>query len=52
MPISEKMAMKIFMLSRTAYSLVVVKVASKRGWLIWTAMNSSPPTTADRPAAE
>ena len=43
--------MKIFMVSRTAYSVVVVKVASRRGWLIWTAMNSRPPATADRPAA-
>ena len=51
MPISEKTAMKIFTVSRTAYSVVVVKVASRRGCLIWTAMNSSPPTTADRPAA-
>src|SRR4029450_2452912 len=51
MPISEKTAMKIFMVSRTAYSVVVVNVASRCGCLIWTAMNSSPPTTADRPAA-
>ncbi len=43
--------MKIFMVSRTAYSVVVTKVASRRGWLIWTAMNSSPPTMADRLAA-
>ena len=33
MPISEKTAMKIFMVSRTAYSVVVVKVASRWGWL-------------------
>ena len=43
--------MKIFMVSRTAYSVVVVKVASRIGWLNWTAMNSSPPATAARPAA-
>ena len=43
--------MQIFMVSRTAYSVVVVKVASRWGWLIWTAMNSRPPATAARPAA-
>src|SRR5215203_5016213 len=51
MPISEKTVVKIFMVSRTAYSVVVMKVASRWGCLIWTAMNSSPPATADRPAA-
>ena len=41
-PISEKTAMKIFAVSRTAYSVVVVNGASKTGCLIWTAMNSKP----------
>ena len=43
--------MRIFMASRTAYSVVVAKVASRWGCLIWTAMYSRPPATADRPAA-
>ena len=43
--------MQIFMVSRTAYSVVVVKAASRWGCLSWTAMNSRPPATAARPAA-
>ena len=46
MPMSEKTAMKIFAVSRTVYSVVVVKGASSRGCLIWTAMNSRPPAIA------
>ena len=51
MPMSEKTAMKIFAVSRTAYSVVVVKGASRRGCLIWTAMNSRPPAIAATAAA-
>ena len=51
MPMSEKTAMKIFTVSRTAYSVVVVKGASSRGCLIWTAMNSRPPAMAATAAA-
>src|ERR671913_940905 len=51
MPINERTAIKIFIASRTAYSVVVVNVEFRCGCLIWTAMNSSPPTTADMPAA-
>ena len=43
--------MRIFTVSRTVYSVVVVKGASRWGCLIWTAMNSRPPATAARPAA-
>ena len=46
MPMSEKRAMKIFAASRTVYSVVVVKGASSRGCLIWTAMNRRPPAIA------
>jgi hypothetical protein len=51
MPISERTAMKIFMVSRTAYSVVLAKVASRMGCLTWTARKSRPPATAARPAA-
>ena len=43
--------MRIFTLSRTVNSVVVVKAASRWGCLTWTAMYSSPPATAARPAA-
>ena len=51
MPTSEKTAMKIFAVSRTAYSVVVVNGASSRGCLICTAMNSRPPAIAATAAA-
>jgi len=51
MPMSDRTAMKIFIDSRTVYSVVVVKAASSKGCLIWTAMNSRPPVIAARPAA-
>src|SRR6478752_3043317 len=51
MPMSEETAMKIVAVSRTAYSVVVVKGASRRGCLICTAMNSRPPVIAATAAA-
>src|SRR5688572_26003796 len=50
-PMSDRTAIRIFMVSRTMYSVVVVKVASRWGCLIWTAINSKPPATAAAPAA-
>src|SRR5665647_1108363 len=51
MPINVRTAMLIFMVSRMAHSGVVTSARFTGGWLIWTAMNSRPPATAQRPAA-
>ena len=40
-----------FRLCRRANSVVVMKSRVSAGWLIWTAMNSRPATTALSPAA-
>jgi hypothetical protein len=50
-PTSAKAAMSTFIPCRTVHSVVVTKVASRWGWLIWTAANSNPAAMALRPAA-
>src|SRR6476469_10271673 len=51
MPASERTAITTFMPWRTFHSVVVTKARSNGGCLTWTARNSSPATTAHRPAA-
>ncbi len=43
--------MTTFIELRTTHSVVVTEATSIGGWLIWTAMKSSPAATAARPAA-
>ena len=42
--------MSTFRESRTTTSVVVIEVASRYGWLIWTPMKMTPAATAARPA--
>jgi hypothetical protein len=51
MPASASAAMTTLAMLRTTQSVVVTDVTSMGGWLIWTAMNSSPAIAAEMPAA-
>src|SRR6476646_4312844 len=51
MPISAVAAMTVFAVWRTTHSVVVTEETFIGGCLIWTAMNRSPATAAEMPAA-
>ena len=50
MPTRARAAISTFRELRTAISVVVMEVASRWGWLIWTPMKISPAATAATPA--